>query len=85
MLTHTATYARACVFCVRACRQVEAKGGLDEYLLRTPDAQLKSDVASALRLEVINARRRRLVQQLQEHCGSLPPQPQQQQAGQAPS
>lgn len=29
-------------------------GGLDEYLLRTPDSMLKSDVSSALRFEIMS-------------------------------
>lgn len=29
-------------------------GGLDEYLLKTPDSMLKSDVSSALRFKIMS-------------------------------
>lgn len=34
-------------------RSVEAQGGLDKYLLSTPDRHLHSDVASALKWELL--------------------------------
>lgn len=42
-----------------ARRMIEDMGGLDAYLLQTPESKLKSDVASALKWEVITAMRRR--------------------------
>ncbi|KXZ47244.1 hypothetical protein GPECTOR_36g1 [Gonium pectorale] len=40
-------------------RMIEDMGGLDTYLLSTPEAKLKSDAASAVKWEVITALRAR--------------------------
>ncbi|MEW5300767.1 MAG: hypothetical protein WDW38_005307 [Sanguina aurantia] len=39
---------------VEMCRHIEGMGGLDEYLLKTPDSMLKSDVSSALRFKIMS-------------------------------
>lgn len=71
---------------------MEATGGLDEYLARTPDCRLKSDVASWLRWQVLNKRRRDEFTQwlqnskpaaAQQQQGQAPAQPAAQQQGQA--
>ncbi len=38
-------------------RFIEASGGLDDYLLNTPDSQLFSDVASQLKVQLLQVRR----------------------------
>ena len=38
--------------CLNGCRDVESKGGLDDYLLTTPDRLLRSDVASQLKWRI---------------------------------
>ena len=35
-------------------REVEAKGGLDDFLMNTPDRLLRSDVASQLKWRISN-------------------------------
>lgn len=39
-----------------ACRFIEASGGLDDYLLKTPDEKLFSDVASKLKVELLQVK-----------------------------
>eukprot|EP00195_Chlamydomonas_chlamydogama_P005343 CAMPEP_0202890252 /NCGR_PEP_ID=MMETSP1392-20130828/731_1 /ASSEMBLY_ACC=CAM_ASM_000868 /TAXON_ID=225041 /ORGANISM="Chlamydomonas chlamydogama, Strain SAG 11-48b" /LENGTH=152 /DNA_ID=CAMNT_0049573789 /DNA_START=30 /DNA_END=488 /DNA_ORIENTATION=+ len=46
-------------------RTIEARGGLDEYLRKTPDWRLKSNVASNLRWEVMCALQRASTPQAQ--------------------
>ncbi|PNH04129.1 50S ribosomal protein L28 [Tetrabaena socialis] len=46
-------------------RMIEGLGGLDSYLMKTPESQLRSDTASAVKWEVVTALRRR------EHMASL--------------
>jgi hypothetical protein len=45
----------------RSCRCIDKAGGLDLYLLRTPDKKMGSDIGARLRQEVLDelARRRR--------------------------
>ncbi|GIL62359.1 hypothetical protein Vafri_16524 [Volvox africanus] len=40
-------------------RMIEDMGGLDSYLLKTPESKLKSDTTSALKWEVLTALRRK--------------------------
>ncbi|EFJ50246.1 hypothetical protein VOLCADRAFT_120673 [Volvox carteri f. nagariensis] len=40
-------------------RMIEDMGGLDSYLLKTPESKLKSDTASALKWEVLTTLRRK--------------------------
>jgi hypothetical protein len=43
-----------CVLCVALCRAIEQAGGLDRYLLNTPDSLLQSDKASNLKFKLSN-------------------------------
>lgn len=57
--------------CTAHGRQVEDRGGLDDFLLRTPDSRLKSDVASAVKWEVTSARRKRALEKWRKEVGKL--------------
>ncbi len=59
--------------CVHAydCRDVETKGGLDDYLLTTPDRLLRSDVASQLKWRITSiVQRNRLAAAAKTASGS---------------
>lgn len=43
----------------QALHQIDASGGIDEYLLNTPDEKLNSDVGKKLRSRVLEALKRR--------------------------
>lgn len=58
-----------CTYCT--CRAIDAAGGLDRYLLKTPDSLLHSDVASDLKFKLSHIYRHKQYLQQQEQQQGL--------------